>query len=456
MFMTSSFCQRRSASYDWRMHDDKTNRTISTGDRLGFVPICTLALVISVSVSQSAAILVSASTISQRSPFNERRAISLGARASDNAQAAIYFMTNDQRGNYIVAGEVANDGSVTFRQAIATGGQGMHGNSTGADGLYSQGSVQVHNKEGLLAVVNAGSHTVSLFGIDATNPVNFGLIGTADSGGEFPNSVAFNKAGSELCVLNTGKVNGVNCYSVDKRTGLRPLSDTRRSLELIQTTPATGAPFTASQVNYNEDENKLIVAVKGNQTDQPGFFAVWDKNGDKLSSTFKKIPVPSGGARPFSLSNIPGKNAVLVADPAVGVEVLDLSSGRPQATSINGQQATCWSVYSAKTGHFYLVDAAGSMVREASVDDSLHPTIIQQYPLTNNSGPLDSAIATVNGKDYLYSLAPGTSSVEVLALEGPGAATRVGAFDFAAAAKGSSLHIEANNVQGMATYSKQS
>lgn len=39
--------------------------------------------------------------------------------------------------------------------------------------------------------------------------MNIRLIATAPSGGEFPNSVAFNKDASQLCALNTGRINGV-------------------------------------------------------------------------------------------------------------------------------------------------------------------------------------------------------------------------------------------------------
>lgn len=148
-------------------------------------------------------------------------------------------------------------------------------------------------------------------------------------------------------------------------------------MNLVQTTPATGAPFTASQVVFSEDETKLAVAVKGNQTDSPGFFAIWDKGNNGLASTFKRIDVPSGGARPFSLTNIPGKNAALVADPVLGFHILNFATGTVQANAINGQMADCWSVRSEKTGHYYLIDAGANTVREIAIDDNLHGSNVQ-------------------------------------------------------------------------------
>ena len=145
----------------------------------------------------------------------------------------------------------------------------------------------------------------------------------------------------------------------------------------MQTTPATGAPFTASQVVFSEDETKLAVAVKGNQTDSPGFFAIWDKGSSGLSSAFKRIPVPSGGARPFSFTNIPGKNAALVADPVIGFHIINFGTGTVEANAISGQVADCWSVRSEKTGHYYLIDAGADTVREIAIDNSLHGSNVQ-------------------------------------------------------------------------------
>ena len=55
-----------------------------------------------------------------------------------------------------------------------------------------------------------GSNTLSLFSIDPSNPIEIKRVGDPiGSGGEFPVSVAFNKAGDVLCALNGGEINGV-------------------------------------------------------------------------------------------------------------------------------------------------------------------------------------------------------------------------------------------------------
>jgi hypothetical protein len=94
--------------------------------------------------------------------------------------------------------------------------------------LFTQGAVKASAAGGVLATVNvccatppgnliklnstlqAGSNTVSMFSIDPADPININMIGKPmPSGGEFPVSLAFNKAGTQLCALNGGKVNGV-------------------------------------------------------------------------------------------------------------------------------------------------------------------------------------------------------------------------------------------------------
>jgi hypothetical protein len=56
----------------------------------------------------------------------------------------------------------------------------------------------------------AGTNSITAFGIDALNPARLNMIGKPiSSGGEFPTSLAINRAGNRICVVNGGKINGV-------------------------------------------------------------------------------------------------------------------------------------------------------------------------------------------------------------------------------------------------------
>ncbi|KAA1473379.1 hypothetical protein DENSPDRAFT_822744 [Dentipellis sp. KUC8613] len=382
--------------------------------------------------------------------------------SSHGVKGAAYLISNEADGNYVISSNIGSDGKLTVARAVYAGGAGAHGadnGPVGTDPFFSQGSVQVSHSNNILATVNAGSNTVSIFKINPQNPSELTLHGKpVNSGGDFPISVAFNKRGDTLCVLNGGQNNGINCYRVDPFFGLVPKSNTKRSIGVPRTNPPSGPPGSLSQIIFSEDDRHVVVSVKGNTT--AGFLAVWDVYpGGSLSQEYTKVFPKAGGMLPFSLTVVPGANALLGTDPAIGYETWDLAdvqkaqnSSRTTAVAVPGQQAHCWSTYSYKTGNYYLVDAGANSVTELSLDNNLKGTVVKQYPQQANSATLDPAVASINGKDYLYVLLARALSIQVLALQGPGQATSLQTLDFGDALQKAGLHIDAVNLTGMATY----
>ncbi|KAI0091293.1 hypothetical protein BDY19DRAFT_991859 [Irpex rosettiformis] len=384
---------------------------------------------------------------------------------NNNIAGAAYFITNEPAGNFVVAAAIHDDGSLTFDRAVSTRGVGQHGitDPNGPDPLFSQGAVKASAAAKVLAAVNPGSNTLTLFSINDKNPVDISVIGQPQSTeGEFPISVAFNKAGTQACVLNGGQVNNVNCFKVDQDKGLQPIQNTLRSIGVNQTTPATGPADSASHVIFSEDDSKLIASIKGDPKN-PGFLAVWDVSSDgSLSQNFAKISAPQGGALPFGMSVIQGKNAVLATDAGIGFDVIDLSNvnsrnsnssnSKDVSVEVKDQKAVCWAAHSGKTGNFYLTDIGTSKVTEVSVDDNLKATIVNQYQQTENSATTDDDVATINNKDFLYVLQPNATSVAVLSLDAPGKATNVGNFNLKDVADKAGLTVNANNLSGMTTF----
>lgn len=369
---------------------------------------------------------------------------------------AAYFLTNEPNGNFVVAADIGTDGKLTLRSAVGTGGLGAHGITSpdGPDPLFTQGAVKTSAAGKVLAAVNAGSNTVSMFSIDPANPTNINMIGqAAPSGGEFPVSVAFNKAGTQLCALNGGAVNGVSCFNVDKQKGLVPMANTVRSLNLNQTTPATGPAGSVSHVVFSEDNKQLVASVKG-VPPQPGFLAVWDVAQDgSLSQDFQSVAPEKGGLLPFSMTVIPGKNAILATDAGIGFDIFDFgATKKSSAVPIAGQSATCWSAFSPKTGNFFLTDIGTSMVTEINIDDNLTGTIVKQYDQGKGSATIDNDIATVGDKDFMYVLSPNATRIDVLSLDAPGQAKNIQKLDIAGPAKAVGLPINAFNLQGMTTF----
>ncbi|EMD31311.1 hypothetical protein CERSUDRAFT_119866 [Gelatoporia subvermispora B] len=400
-------------------------------------------------------------------PLQGRSTVHLRTRtSSSSSHGAAYFMTNEPTGNFVIAADIGSDGTLNLNRAVATHGLGSHGvsNPLGPDPLFAQGSVKASASGKLLAVVNPGSNTITAFSINPNDPSDITMIGEpVSSEGEFPMSLVASDSGDMVCVLNGGAVNGVNCFSVDEQKGLVSMPNTLRSLGLNQTTPPSGPPGTTSHIVFNEAGTQLIASVKGIPP-TPGFLAVWDIESDgSLSPNFTAIEPQPTGALPFSMTIIPGQDALLVTDPGVGFDIFDFSAqpdtngtagGKSSAVPIDGQSATCWSSFSNQTGNFYLTDVGTGIVTEVNVDSNLKGTIVQQYPQGNGTSTIDNDVATVNNNDFLYVLAAGTTSVHVLSLPAPGQAQLIQTLDFSGPIQAAGLTITADNVQGMTAFVK--
>ncbi len=166
--------------------------------------------------------------------------------------------------------------------------------------------------------------------------------------------------------------------------GLTPLENATRYLNLTQGLIVSGPDRTASQVVFRNYDTQLAVIVKGahfNTQVMPGYLATWDINCDgSLSENFIAI---TGGVEGWGISEIPGRNAILVPDSFIGYVIFDLEAAARDPTAkgqnviIPGQQATCWSGYSIITKSFYLTDFGTSIIYEVNVNENLNGTLVK-------------------------------------------------------------------------------
>lgn len=84
------------------------------------------------------------------------KALAMPCQPTSGTLGAAYFMTNDLTCNQLVVNQILADGTLAFSTALPTGGKGGHGvdgnNTTGPDGLFSQGSVRTG--DGMVFVAN--------------------------------------------------------------------------------------------------------------------------------------------------------------------------------------------------------------------------------------------------------------------------------------------------------------
>src|SRR5215467_2958631 len=103
------------------------------------------------------------------------------------AVPAVFVQTDNTAGNQVVAYTRASDGTLSLAGTYPTGGLGGQLTGSVVDHLASQGSLQYDAAQHLLIAVNAGSNSLTVFGVHGTRLHQRQIIG---SGGEFPVSIA--------------------------------------------------------------------------------------------------------------------------------------------------------------------------------------------------------------------------------------------------------------------------
>jgi hypothetical protein len=392
------------------------------------------------------------------------------AAPSHHIRGAAYFMNNDQHGNYIIAHTIQNDGTVQYASKTYTGGQGnrmTQYSDIGADALLGQ-SCLVQDR-GYLYVVNPSSDSVSMLKIDTEDPSKLTLVGKPiRSNYEFPLAVAANKHTGQVCATFSGKWNGVECYKPTAQ-GLVTIPNTSRSLDIMnQTTPANFMTESSSaSILFSEDGKKLISIQKGThgplgaliQPGLHGWFNVWDIYADgSLSKTYTRTTVQRPGLLPFAAVPIEGTKALAVADPTSGGEIWDFSksdTAEIQYFSLPTNKMVCWISYSPSTDHYFLTDFDVGQVIEVSIDKkNLKMHYVKSYPeIGATAQPLDNAIATINGKDYLYQLSPNTTELTVMALKA-GDSKIVQKYNYLSATMKTGVPVDPSFVQGMQVWLK--
>jgi 6-phosphogluconolactonase len=344
-------------------------------------------------------------------------AAAANASSSDNGPGAVYTLSNSPSGNGVVAFARAADGTLVPQGTFATGGNG-----SGA-ALGSQGAVVLSDDGRQLFAVNAGSNSVSLFGV---RPDGLGLEGVVPSGGASPISITVR--GKLAYVLNAGGSGNISGFAVS-RDGLTPLAGSTRPLGAGSSGPA--------QVSFTPDGSVLVVTEKTSST-----IDVYPVGADGLAG----VPVvsPSSGGTPFGfdfdnrghllVSNADG-SASSYAVAAAGASVISGSVATHQG-------APCWLVAS-KNGHFaYTANAAAGSISGFSVAEDGTLSLLDPSGVSAGLGatshPLDEAFSN-NGR-FLYNLTDGLHRISTFGVGADGGLTLLGSTAVPAGATGLAAH----------------
>lgn len=300
----------------------------------------------------------------------------------------VFVQSNNPIGNQVLVYNRAEDGALTHADTIDAGGAGGINEGAPDDPLASQGSLVYDTHHRVLIGVNAGSNTVSVFGLEDDHLCRRQVI---DSGGTFPVSVTVH--GDLVFVLNAHAAGTITGYRIIDGQ-LCPIKDSTRSLKLTPVTGPTQALNTPAQIGFTPDGQHLVITTKLNGSLIDVF--TMGPSG-RPSDTFTANP--AGTPAPFGFT-FDGHAHLVVTDALTDtLTTYTVHSGgtvKQVATQPNGQQAMCWVTHIA--GNFYVVNSASNTITGYHIDSAGTPTVFTQNP--TRSGPIDLA-GTHDGR-FLY------------------------------------------------------
>jgi 6-phosphogluconolactonase (cycloisomerase 2 family) len=299
------------------------------------------------------------------------------ASTGHHPSGGVFVQTNGAGGNRIVA----YDSTLHQVGSYATGGVGGILTGAAADPLASQGGLTLDRAHHLLYAVNAGSDTITVFGVRGTRLSRLQVIG---SGGAFPVSVTVH--GDVVYVLNARDGGSVQGF---KRLGDRliRIPGWHRALGLD---PAAAPEFThtAGQVVFTPDGRHLLVTTKAN-TNEIDVFTVGA--GGRLSA--EPVRNAEDGAVPFAVDfDRYGHVVVAEAGPnAVATFRLGRDGRLTKLAEVaTGGAATCWIV--GADGTFYLSNAGSATL--TAVRTGRDGTLRKLGTTTAGAGTIDAAAST--------------------------------------------------------------
>lgn len=328
-----------------------------------------------------------------------------------DSAAAVFVQSDNLDANTVVAYDRAPDGSLGRRGVYPTGGRGGALAGSVVDHLASQGSLAYDRAHGLLYAVNAGSDTLTVFGVHGDRLSREQVIG---SGGTFPVSVTTH--GDLVYVLNARNGGSIQGYLRAGDRLLRiPAWHRSLGLDAAATPEFTHTP---GQVAFTADGRHLVVTTKANGA-SIDVFPVTAFGGPSAAPVVTADP----GAVPFAVTFDAGGHLVVAEAGANALATFTLDGGGTLtlvSRTLTGQAATCWVEGS---GTNLYASNAGSGSVSGYVDDGAG--ILSGLGNTaTDAGTVDAA-ASSDGRN-LYVQAGASGAVDEFRIEADGSLTPIG------------------------------
>ena len=332
--------------------------------------------------------------------------------ASARATGHALFVQNDSlTGNQVIAYDRGSDGTLTQLGVYPTGGLGGKLEGSVVDHLASQDSLVYDRADGLLLAVNAGSNSISVFGVFGER---LALRQTISSGGSFPVSIAVDDG--LVYVLNATSGGSVSGFRVsDGRLVAIPSSTRALGLDPGATPQFVNTP---GEVAFSPGGGQLIVTTKANGSDVD-VFGVGPEGLLSASPTVDSLP----GAVPFAVS-FDAFNHLLIAEAGTNsLASFELRSDGTLAqldTVGTGQAATCWVV---RVGSRFYASNAGSGSLSGFQENARGQVLTLFGQAGTDPGTVD--VASGDGR-FLYVQTGALGNVDEYAIGNAGALTQIG------------------------------
>lgn len=335
-----------------------------------------------------------------------------------NSEHAVFVQTDEVNGNHVAAYRQARDGSLTLQGTYATGGTGGILPGSVIDHTASQGAVTYDREHRLLFVVNAGSDSLSVFGVDGAR---LKLRQVLPSGGTFPVSVDVHD--DVAYVANAQNGGSVQGYRIHGRHVTR-VPGWNRPLGLDAT--LTHFTQTPGQVAFSPDGSQLLVTTKANGHNIEVF--ALDESGAPSATP---VVNNEAGTVPFALTfEADGTLAVAAAGPAAVITyrlgedgVLTQLQSRP-----SGQRGTCWVVRAGK--YLFTTNPGAPSVTTFSTGSNGALDVVGSTP--TDPGTVDPAVSADG--HYLYVETGAQGVVDQFRINADGTLTSIGSVTVANAA----------------------
>jgi 6-phosphogluconolactonase len=338
------------------------------------------------------------------------------------AGGAVFTMSNAATGNHVIAYRIGSGGAL-----IPSGSFATHGLGTGAS-LADQGSLVLTADHQFLLVVNAGSGTVSVFGV---HPGGGGPILTfvdqVRSHGAVPVSLTVH--GALVYVLNAGDASrrgNIAGFQLGSGGALTFLTGSREPL-------STNAPTAPAEVSFNPAGTVLVVTEKNTNVIDTYVVGAGGLAQPPTSTT-------STGTTPYGFAW--GRSGSLIVSDAASDALTSYTVSSTgtlavvSATVGDNGTAPCWVAVDHGGAWAYTSNAHSNTLSTYSVGSGGSLTLVSAVAASTGASDTDLAVGGSHGQ-YLFVYDAGAGEIEQFAIGSTGGLTLLSAvFSLPATAEG--------------------